>query len=290
MSQYRKRFLCGALVATCMMALAASALAIAPDFSQYHNGAWTNYCAPTAGADVVYDFGQNGYPTLQQGNAWGPGVPADNGVDGIIGIPPPAAGTLANLMGTTLNGGTTLIGLSNGLDAYLEANDNIAGPNNWITQWKLVANYAAPQGSNFMNDLQTTLNGGGRVILAIAWQGGVPPGYENPSGAGDSASSGIGHAVMMLSYNAGQATVNINDPANNLPINLPLHNWGGENAAHNLVGGWPAGVGIQFGAITGTVYGAVTTQPVPEPGTVALLATGTIGLLVFVWRRRAKSG
>jgi len=262
-------------------------LAVAPDFSQKHNVAWANYCAPTAAADVVYDFGQNGYPLLQQGNPWGPGAPADNGVDNIIGIPPnPAQGTLAQRMGTSTVNGTSLNGLTQGLDTYLEQNDGIGGQNYWNTQMKLVANYAAPQGQNFMNDLQATLNSGGRVILAIAWQGQPQPPYENPYGAGDDPSSGIGHAVMMLSYTPGaQPTININDPANNL---LNAHNWGGENGAVNLQG-MPNLVNIGFGPNMGTVYGAVTTQPVPEPSTFVILATGILATVAFACRRRVRT-
>lgn len=199
-----------------------------PDFSQYHNAAWRNYCAPTSGADWVYHFA-NTYPALRQGNPVGPGGAADNGVDAIIaGNPPPAVGSLAQLMGTTLNGGTTLLGCANGLDAYLEANDGLAGNANWNTSMVLLANYPGPSAINFFTALQQTLAAGGGVILAIGWNNGNPGGYDIPDGyvPGDSAGSAVGHAVAMTGYNTvvinpAPPTVSINDPANNWGVVMP---------------------------------------------------------------------
>lgn len=115
------------------------------DFSQTGNNTWVNYCAPTVAGDLIYHFG-NTYPSLVQGNPYGPGNQpgANNGVTDIIGgraavnngdPPGPPAGSLAALMGTTRNGGTSLNNMKAGLVQYLANNSAIM----WNTQELLAA-------------------------------------------------------------------------------------------------------------------------------------------------------
>ncbi|MCA3005247.1 MAG: hypothetical protein LW650_07255 [Planctomycetaceae bacterium] len=255
-----------------------------PDFSQYQNPAWRNYCAPTAGADLVYWFSTSD-PALRRGSPFGPGGAADNGVNANIGGVPPAAGTIAQLMGTTPAGGTSLIGCANGLDAYLEANDSLGGNANWNTQMVLAANFAAPSGQNFFTFLQQRLSSGAGVLLAVAWPNGAPGGYDVPDNysGSDSPNAGIGHAFVMTGYNTLGAvpTISVNDPANNL---LNAHNWPGENTVINLnvgMGGLPNVLTFGLGGFTGTVYGAVVT--IPSPGPLGLLMIG--GTLAALRRR-----
>lgn len=248
-----------------------------PDFSQNHNAAWSNYCAPVAAADWVYAFSGT-YPALRQGNPVGPGVAADNGVDAVVGGVPPAAGSLAQLMGTTPNGGTTLNGCANGLDQFLEANDGMAGNANWTTVALLRANFAAPSGQNFFGALQAALSGGSGVILAVSWPNGAPGGYEIPNPYDPTNENGpMGHALAMTGYNANALTIAFNDPADNVNA---LHNWPGQNLVGNLIqgaNGLPNSLGIMIGGVRADIYGAVITTPIPAPGSMVFL--GVTGLI-----------
>ncbi|MBL0928340.1 MAG: hypothetical protein IBJ11_11935 [Phycisphaerales bacterium] len=256
-----------------------------PDFSQKNNPAWVNYCAPTAGADIVYWF-SNSDAALRRGQPYGPGAAADAGVNANIGAPPaPAAGTLAQLMGTTVAAGTSLAGCRNGLDAYLEANDSLPGNNNWNTQSVLANAFPAPSGQNFFNFLQQSLSSGAGVILAVHWLNGAPGGYDipNPYNPSDNDVTGMGHAFVMTGYNtlAAIPTISVNDPANNL---LNAHNWNGENTVFNLnvgAGGLPNQLTFGILGFTATIYGAVVT--IPTPGAAALLSVA--GLLALRRRR-----
>ncbi len=65
-------------------------IANVPDFSQKAVAGWTNYCAPTAGADLVYYFAANGHISLIQGFNLAPQAPGDqpatdDGASTIIG-------------------------------------------------------------------------------------------------------------------------------------------------------------------------------------------------------------
>ncbi len=284
----------GSLAASAVLAALAASTALAqpaqfqvngvPDFSQNHNAAWRNYCAPVAAADWVYWFAGT-YPSLRQGNPVGPGVAADNGVDSIVGGVPPAAGSLAQLMGTTPNGGTTLAGCANGLDQYLEANDGVAGNVNWTTTTLLRANFAAPSGQNFLTALQAALSNGSGVILAVAWPAGAPGGYETPDPYDPTNDNGaMGHALALTGYNNANLTINVNDPADNLN---GVHNWPGQNLMANLIqgpNGLPNFLSINIGGVRGDIYGAVVTTPIPTPaGAIALLGPAAV---VAIRRRR----
>lgn len=254
-----------------------------PDFSQNHNAAWRNYCAPVAAADWVYAFSGT-FPALRQGNPMGPGVAADNGVDAIIGGVPPAAGSLAQLMGTTPNGGTTLNGCANGLDQYLETNDGVAGNANWTTTALLRANFVAPSGQNFLNALQAALANGSGVILAVSWPNGAPGGYEVPDPYDPTNENGpMGHALAMTGYNNNALAIAFNDPADNVNA---VHNWGGQNLVANLLqgpNGLPNSLGVMIGGVRADIYGAVVTTPIPGPASMSLLAASA---LIATRRRR----
>ncbi|MHC4447528.1 MAG: hypothetical protein ACYSXF_07095, partial [Planctomycetota bacterium] len=188
-----------------------------PDFSQHFNIVWANHCAPTAGTDVAYYFG-NTYAGLWQGNAWGPGVAADNGATTIIGglggppnPPPPPAGSMAFLMGTTNAAGTTPMGMTLGLDTYMENHwDGMVGGNDWSTLW-----WPANQplgggigGPAFWALLQNEISQGSGIVLAIQWFPPANPVYETPNGYMPEwgPNTAMGHAVTMVGYD--------NNPAN----------------------------------------------------------------------------
>ncbi|MBS0196427.1 MAG: hypothetical protein JSR77_06690 [Planctomycetes bacterium] len=232
-----------------------------PDFSQKNLAVWRNYCAPTAGADVVY-YLSNSYPALAQGNPWGPGAAADAGVNTIIGKPPaPLPGTISALMGTTTARGTTLQNCANGLDAYLEANDGMANVT-WNTSAVLLSGYPLPAGQNFFTACQQTLASNGVVILAVHWTAAPPPGYDIPDGyiPYDDLNTPMGHALAMTGYDTTllPQTLYVNDPGNNLGN---MHNWANENLAIGIAG-LPNAMNIVINGMAGRVYGAVLATPV----------------------------
>lgn len=259
-----------AIAAQCGLAAAACAQPAqfqvngVPDFSQKHNGAWRNFCAPTVGADWVYYYSTK-YPALRQGNPLGPGGAADTAVDIIIGIPPALPPTsIAGLMGTTTATGTTLNGCAIGLDNYLELNDGKLNVT-WNTAPFLIGMFPAPSGQNMFLLAQQTLATGGAVILAIHWNAGVPAGYDLPDNYVplDSLGAPMGHAMALTGYRTGAAMQQVtNDPANNVPVTA--HNWPGENLVSNIIG-LPVNWTFLVGGVQATVYGMVVTTPVIGP-------------------------
>jgi hypothetical protein len=292
------------------------ALQNVPDFSQIEQPAWTNFCTPTSGTNIPYYFAP-AYPGLLAGQVMpppsGPGTPADVGASKNIaglapGIPPffPVANSMGGLMGTSPITGTTLAGARSGLDSYLEINDGIPGANWWNTEI-LLANALQPGGlggAKFWNALQQNLAGGAGILLAIQWTkdpSGNPiiPGSEydipNPYDPDDtSEEAAMGHSVTMVGYDVGVIpnAILFHDPANN-PL-IP----GGFTRSHV----WPVVVADSSGvtvnanditimigpvgfAVPAIVYGAVVTNPVPEPCALVMLGMGLAALALLKLRR-----
>ena len=266
-----------------------------PDFSQHYMPNWNNYCAPTVAADCLYYFGKSGHANLLQGNPWGPDNPAgpppvangaDAGANAIIG-------NLAALMNTNANTGTTVANMVAGLDNYLETNDPFAGPNSWNTQ--AVLNTDAGMTAQLLWDyMKDELHKCEDVLVLISWPNGPPVGtsgseyqYDQPDSSAPPGS--IGHAMTMVGFNdlvAGNESIYVNDPANNLIQPPPgggwraRHNWGGEYANYAVsLNNVTNTIDFQILGKTASIYGVVTTSPVPEPATLALLTLGWITLL-----------
>jgi hypothetical protein len=267
-------------------------IANVPDFSQKAVAGWTNYCAPTAGADLVYYFAANGHISLIQGFNLAPQAPGDqpatdDGASTIIGGSanqgPPAPlnpVNLANQMGTDANHGTTVNGMLNGLDGYLESEDGVDGSANWNTyllQSSVVG--AAP----FWSTLQGELSLGKGILLAIGWKNGAPGGYDTPTDPDYSydpyPSNPMGHAMMMVGYDVSGQNNNIyvHDPANNNPATSHVWPVVQPDIYAVTVNPLTSDLSINVGGVAiGTIYAAVITSFVPEPGTLALMVSGAL--------------
>ena len=262
------------------------------DFSQHADPGWSNYCAPTAGANLVYYFSQNGFISLRQTYPIGPGASADTGATDIIGGltgPPPPATSLAGLMNTSLGAGTTPLNLRDGLDQYLEANDGDINPT-WNTQWITTESLG---GAALWNQMKTSINQGSGVILLMDWVGSPPTydpeshNYDLPEGASTNpaGTDPLAHAVTMAGYDPSFANdLYVMDPANNLVGGVGSHNWTPGLGDKYLVTVNPSSLSVVVNGSAATIFGAVVTQPVPEIETFALYMA-SICFLFMVFRR-----
>jgi hypothetical protein len=278
-----------------------------PDFSQYEVVGWRNYCAPTAGTNVIYYFSQGGYAALRQNQPLGPtggqGTQADVGASTNIGnnqAPPAPVNpvNMANLMGTTAAKGTTVNNMLTGLDNYLEGQDGVAGNVTWTTSLLLSAIPAqgGVGGAVFWSTLQQAVSNGDGVLLAVGWQQGAPNGYDTPDNYFYDANpeNPMGHAFTMVGYDVSNVnpalhTLSVLDPANNPLGNAgtEVHVWPALVADSYAVTVNPGDLSIVVGGVTGTVYAAVITSPIPEPGTAALAISGLLALgAAFALRKR----
>jgi hypothetical protein len=263
-----------ALCLTTCQARAAS-FSIANDTPDFSQAAWTNYCAPTASADLVYHFG-NTYASLLPAPLTdsfpapiGSAVPNPDGLaDGVIN-------TLATAMGTTFGGGTTVAGLVSGLDGYLNGNSSAS--------WTTNAIFAAGDPA-FQSILENSLQNGAGVILLIEWPTG-PPGssYHQPVDPepGTGMNDPIAHAMALVAFDTVAGTWGFNDPADN-----GSHLWPPVTPSSSAAIATGVGVDLTVSGTTGNVYGAVITQVVPEPGALLLLA-GSLTALIALRRIRS---
>ena len=142
-------------------------------------------CAADCGCRPGVRFAANGHISLIQGFNLAPQAPGDqpatdDGASTIIGGnpyqgPPCALNpvNLANQMGTDANHGTTVNGMLNGLEGYLESEDGVDG-------FRELEHVPAPvqrrRAAPFWSTLQGELPLGKGILLAIGWKNGAPGG------------------------------------------------------------------------------------------------------------------
>jgi hypothetical protein len=104
------------------------------------------------------------------------------------------------------------------------------------------------------------------------------------------------HAALSNGGELSHLTYTVDGVANTLTVNsagtaaVKLTPW--QNVSYQFTASGTATV-LSFAGdqpVDGLFYGSaldhVSVNPVPEPGTITLVATGTIGLLAYAWRRR----
>lgn len=137
-----------------------------PDLSQHASQSWQNFCAPTAAADVIYSLRH--YDTGLKGRLpAGPGALADTAaIQNIAGLdaPPARAGSLANLMQSSVTSGTSAEQLVSGLQIYLQ--NNALADDTWHVRYVDIQ-HSTP--TVVYTLIQNTLTSHGGVIIAMQW-------------------------------------------------------------------------------------------------------------------------
>ena len=149
-----------------------------PDFSQHAVSEWKCYCAPTSAADVLTFFSTR-YPPLHPRQAFASESPRAKVGDWFVNrmisgseSPLPKQSSLAALMGTTVEGGTSMNGIRDGVIAYL---NRTLGPSekDWMVT-QVLEDEDNPDGPQLWNKLCDHCSAGDGILLCILW--GVPAG------------------------------------------------------------------------------------------------------------------
>lgn len=241
-----------------------------PDFGQYYDASWSNYCAPTSAANSVWYFAMNGYEKLAPINEWGNVAEATFTIN-----------ELASLMDT--NGQTTNPpnpwdgsrdpDIRDGLQTYLDFYYPQSGSVYFDVD--LVYAQAIGGGQKLWDFMRRELYRCQDVLALISWWNPTQQRYVG------------GHAVTMTGYNGN--SISINDPA----TSGSTHNWDGEYLdidINSFALGW---IELDQWASAGTsiprLDAVVVACPVPEPCTIILFGGGMFGFAIRGLRRRRKS-
>ena len=146
-----------------------------PDLSQHAVTDWNCYCAPTSAANVIIYFSNSFkefrfkslYEYLPQNE-----FSDDWKINKLIGgnrIPFPVRNSLAYRMKTSLQNGTTMAGIQNGVKDFIDEHSN--NPDQWKVEL-LLENESSPNGKKLWDSLISHCASGDGILLCVMW--GVP--------------------------------------------------------------------------------------------------------------------
>lgn len=146
-----------------------------PDLSQHAVTDWNCYCAPTSAANVIIYFSklfkefrfESLYEYLPQNE-----FSEDWKINKLIGgnrVPFPVRNSLAHRMKTSLQNGTTMAGIQNGMKDFIDEHSN--NPEKWKVEL-LLENESSPNGRKLWDSLVSHCASGDGILLCVMW--GVP--------------------------------------------------------------------------------------------------------------------
>ena len=161
-----------------------------PDLSQHAVTDWNCYCAPTSTANVIIYFSKSFkefrfeslYESLPQSDLSG-----DWKINNLIGgnrVPFPVRNSLAHRMKTSLQNGTTMAGIQNGMKDFIDEHSN--NPEQWKVEL-LLENETSPNGKKLWGSLVSHCASGDGILLCVMW--GVPHLQDASDNLSDQGSS-----------------------------------------------------------------------------------------------------
>ena len=167
-----------------------------PDFSQHAVGDWLCYCAPTSAANLIYFFSESfsefstrrifsSDPDYQSDKNW-----LINRLIGGSRPPFPKEGSMAYRMETDFAGGSSLLGMFEGMKSFIY--DNANNPKQWEVEL-ITEDETKPDGEKLLDQLKRSCAAGDGVLLTIIWGVPIPSGSgSNEDGEESSESSDTG--------------------------------------------------------------------------------------------------
>ena len=146
-----------------------------PDLSQHAVTDWNCYCAPTSAANVIIHFSKSFKEfRFESLNEYLPQneFSEDWEINKLIGgnrAPFPVRNSLAHRMKSSLQNGTTMAGIQNGVKDFIDDHSN--NPDQWEVEL-LLENESSPNGKKLWDSLVSHCASGDGILLCVMW--GVP--------------------------------------------------------------------------------------------------------------------
>lgn len=146
-----------------------------PDLSQHAVTDWNCYCAPTSAANIIIHFSKSFKEfRFESLNEYLPQneFSEDWEINKLIGgnrAPFPVRNSLAHRMKSSLQNGTTMAGIQNGVKDFIDDHSN--NPDQWEVEL-LLENESSPNGKKLWDSLVSHCASGDGILLCVMW--GVP--------------------------------------------------------------------------------------------------------------------